>query len=346
MNNLDQNKRGTIQEALHSLNQARLNMHLNSVESCKDKLNIIQANSIALNLNAKLNLISQFPETALGKIEIELMTAINKLDTSEHAVRIFTEILNIEAFKKITDKNALIEKARKILDGFRDNSSQLIAKLDYTSSQLNRFDYNNNNYLDARNNLHDLYQTIHGHLSRASNRYYLQDGKIKRAEIPMTVDRLVELNCSYERNIKLLDKQIASVNQLVSFVAEDKVSAYVTINQRLLNTEDNTDPLIQLKNRIKSGIKYYIASTLDENNIKIKDRAASERRIKDINRILDTLENRKFGNMPQLTQQLKKDLSKIQKGNIPLFGFFANSMLIDSVRAAMANDKRNFPITL
>jgi len=317
----DPDQRKPLDSLVHQCEEMRLQFKFSNESQLKESAQ----KSYYLAANCAKKLIKKEHKSSantLVKLEHILRDAIEQLDESRLQLNEFIHSSGINAFKKYknTTKAELLRQTKTIITSFSQHSIALINLHNHLSSMLKFAKQRPGSmaqpYLDfLETRLQDVYRLI----------YEKENAKTK-------LDDMVEFNDHFEKTLDPAKKDLLAIEKQIDF---QSFQSQRTILLRL-NLEEEKDEITYVKNRIRLAVGHYLTNAFTARDIKRSDRAASARRVANMNRILDKLDtaNDKTVTVARLTQNIEHSLKEIE------CGFFGRSQLRDLVEKAVRVERR------
>jgi serine/threonine protein kinase len=307
--------RDSVDEAIVRLDQIKLNHILKNFDK-KNHENIRRAYQAAAKARDELsqiaiNNINSVRDNPRGPLQ-PMVDSINQAmeeagsltgSLKDDALRIFINTLGVDAFKDAKSASEISQIAKNNLMKFEDKSNALFDLEERVELGVWTL-----NLMPSSAELEALKKELRALL------YDIDSVLRKHTKHDIKFDDLSELGQKWdEKFIDLSTRVSVLMDQHKGY--KKVINAYEPIYTKLeLQNAEPEDKLSQLKNAMRIAIKNYLDKSLTSRNIRKEDGAASSRRIKDIEDLLQLIESEDVKSEADLIAQTKQRLRKIEVG--------------------------------
>lgn len=321
MFNVFPNYRASLEDGIALLNQIELERKLSWTFFEKNRRDILTAHQVALDTYTKLRK-SLEENNRVEKMQPILLEALNLISDSPCSIKEFTDVLDIDSFRKLRSKRAIRDKLKLTIDNFFNHANRVVnlrCKMENYDETLTKLAFHSPVSDQLKSHFHIL-------LAKIDNTLYKIDSFLYNKHLSLTLDNIVEFNLKMDWKNLFLEREITHFHkQLVSLVSCDNILQQVAPLR--VAPEQKNDGVTLLKNRIRLAIKHYIDSTLTIENIAKQDRAASLRRRNNMREILAIVDH-----THDPVFLLKEMKNKARQMN----GFFGRSLLSKEIKRAIS----------
>lgn len=262
----------------------------------------------------KLNVDNNY----INSIKKIIVEALHSIKSDPKDIITFVNSLGIKAFQDLTTEEAILAKLNA-LDHFQERVTTLLVLSEKCEFYQGIFKQIKVSDKDIKNKNSWLQNSIGNYLSKLLVADSLTDNIFEFMQIDMKI--LV----GAMENIEL---QLNSQIQREMNTKEDV--KIIKLIDRIISSQDKN----KLGHLIREELKEYIFKTFNSYNIRKKDRALSDKRAKDMNEILDILENPPHQTDMEIINRLTPKLTSMKGRNV-FTRLFDHSELVKNLEAVL-----------
>lgn len=330
---MDRDNRVSVTDALQRFESIRLKRKMKdeSIEIGVEPEDIVSAHEAGLRAWDKCRDEAIKPSSNMKSLKGIIVSELKHVPKDELAVGAFIDALDVREFAGCTTKSQIIERIDLLDEGFTENMNALLARMAGLEKILTLFDK------DVKSRFYKLINSMYSEIDAV-----LQ----KMNDTPISIDGMAMLNMKFISVLDKVDSRLSELDQVYDAPGTGKDFTLSGVVSKLLDSqaEDDKSDIGKLRAVMKQAIAYYLESAYTKKSIHKHDRAASQRRLKDMSEILDLINNPEIDNADTLFTQVKERMNKIKRG---IFGSnkfflrsFGSSELVENLEDAMSAYQR------